>query len=92
MEDNMNNNVTETEVNSGNSNSGKDLGIAIGLLTAAGYGVYCVGRDTVNKIRTKHGKEPIGVTSLFKRKKKTEKTEVKVADDSKDPKSENKSK
>lgn len=92
MEDNMNNNVTETEVNSNNSNSGKDLGIAIGLLTAAGYGVYCVGRDTVNKIRTKHGKEPIGVTSLFKRKKKTEKAEVEVTDDSKDQKSEKKSK
>lgn len=92
MEDNMNNNVTETEVNSNNSNSGKDLGIAIGLLTAAGYGVYCVGRDTVNKIRTKHGKEPIGVSSLFKKKKKTEKADVEVVDDSKDQKSEKKSK
>ena len=68
------------------------MGIAIGLFTAAGCGVYCVGRDTVNKIRTKHGKEPIGVTSLFKRKKKTEKTEVKVADDSKDQNEEKKSK
>lgn len=92
MEDNMNNNVAETEVNSNNSNSGKDLGIAIGLLAAAGYGAYSVGRDAVNKIRAKHGKEPIGVSSLFKKKKKTEKADVEVVDDSKDQKSEKKSK
>lgn len=91
MEDNMNNNVAETEVNSNNSNSGKDLGIAIGLLAVAGYGAYAVGRDAVNRIRAKHYKEPIGVSSLFK-KRRRQKADVEVVDDSKDQKSEKKSK
>lgn len=78
----MNNNVvenTETEVKA-NGNSKADIGIAAGLLAAAGYGVYSLGKNIVNGIRAKRGKDPVGITTLFKGKKKA-KAEVKVEDD-----------